>query len=211
MPDDQLYRLFPFLTSLKSEIETDRPNRPQIARLPKGQVIFEAGDPCRIIPFLLQGEIRVFTLGENGREMTLYRIRPGESCILSISSLMSQSAIPAIAQVEEEISALVVPAPQFHHWMENYAPIRKFAYALMTQLLASVITTVDEVAFRRMDERIMELIEERADEAGEVFLTHQQIAVELGSSREVVSRILKDFEHKGRVSLGRGQLKLLEP
>lgn len=208
MNNDLLFQQFPFLSALRAEIEADRPNRPQMTSLPQGQVIFEAGDPCRIIPFMLQGEIRVFTLGENGREMTLYRIHPGESCILSISSLMAQSNIPAIAQTESEVKALVVPAEQFHQWMDKYPQVRQFSYGLMAQMLASVITTVDEVAFRRLDERIEELLEERADDQGEIHLTHQQVAVELGSSREVVSRILKDFEHKGRLELGRGLIRL---
>ena len=210
MDYQQLYQQFPFLQALKEELKHDNPNHPQLASLPKGQVIFEAGDPCTIIPLLLKGEIRVFSLGENGREMTLYRIHPGESCILSISSLLSRSNIPAIAQVESDIQALVIPAELFYRWMNKYEPLREFVYGLMSQMLASVITTVDEVAFRRLDERIMELLEERVDAQGEVHLTHQQIAVDLGSSREVVSRILKDFEHKGRVELGRGMVHLLK-
>jgi len=210
MPMDYqpLYQRFPFLKSLAGEIESPRPNQPQMASLPKGQVIFETGDPCTIIPFLIEGEIRVYSLGENGREMTLYRIYPGESCILSISSLMSKTQIPAIAQVESDITALVVPAPLFYQWMNKYEPLRGFTFGLLAQMLSNVITTVDEVAFRRLDKRIEELLEERADQTGQVYLTHQQIAVELGSSREVVSRILKDFEHKGRVELGRGLVTL---
>jgi len=208
MSYDSLYKQFPFLSALKSEIEAERPGKPQIAKIPKGHVIFEAGDPCRVIPFILSGEIRVFALSESGREMTLYRINPGESCILSISSLMAQSAIPAIAQAETDITALVVTADRFYQWMNRFEVVRGFAYGLMASMLAMVISTVDEVAFRRLDERIIEFLKKHQLE-GKVSMTHQHIAIELGSSREVVSRILKDFEHRGLVELARGQITLL--
>jgi len=208
MQKQALLEKFPFLKSFEDQLESTNPNHPQIATIPKGQVIFEADDPCTIIPLLIEGEIRVYSLGETGREMTLYRIHPGESCILSISSLLSQSNIPAIAQVEKDITALVIPASLFSQWMDRYEPLRHFVYSLLSQMLASVITTVDEVAFRRLDERIIELLEENLDAENRVHMTHQQIAVELGSSREVVSRILKDFEHKGKVELHRGSVQL---
>jgi len=208
MKKQALLQQFPFLKAFQDELDPTSPHHPQLVTIPKGQVIFEANDPCTIIPLLVEGEIRVFSLGETGREMTLYRIHPGESCILSISSLLSQSNIPAIAQVEKEITALVIPAPLFLKWMDKHEPIRHFVYALISKMLANVITTVDEVAFRRLDERILELLEANTDDAQAIHMTHQQIAMELGSSREVVSRILKDFEHKGKVELGRGLIYL---
>ncbi|MDA8168406.1 MAG: Crp/Fnr family transcriptional regulator [Nitrospiraceae bacterium] len=184
-------------------LETARPGN-----LPAGALIYSEGDPCSSIAFVLSGAIRVYKAGENGREITLYEIGPGETCILNASCILSGLSYPANAVTIEETEALLVPASSFRSLMRESEAMRDFVFSLVSSRLSSVMALVEEVAFGKMDERIYEYIKERAAD-GVLNTTHQKIADGLGTSREVVSRILKDFERKGRASLSRSSIRLL--
>ncbi len=172
--------------------------------LPKGAQIFAEGDPCQMVAFVLEGQVRVFKLSENGREMSLYRIAPGDSCILSISSLLSNLPLAAIAKVEEPIQALTLPSPLFAKLMKEEPAMQTFVFGLLSRRLSEVLSTVEEIAFHRVDERMVKYLCNLPRQGKEIETTHLKIAVEVGTSREVVSRILKDWESRGLVELGRG-------
>ena len=194
---------FSSLEPLTSELE-----KIGIAKLPKGAEIFAEGDPCTMIAMVLKGIVRVYKLSESGREMTLYRIHPGESCILSISSLLSQKPLGAIAVVEEDVEAYAIPAATFSSWMKIKPCMQDFVFDLLSRRLSEVLTTVEEVAFHRLDERILKYLVSLPKENQEVKTTHQKIAVEVGSSREVVTRTLKDLQSQGLVENHRGAILL---
>ncbi len=171
--------------------------------------LYWEGDICSGIAFVLGGDIRVYKCGESGREITLYEIGPGETCILNASCLVGNIAYPANAVTTSTCQLLLISAHEFRRLLDTDATMRAFVFALLSQRLTEVLALVNEVAFGRLDDRLMEYLVEKSA-AGLLAATHQKIANDLGSSREVVSRLLKDFERRGRVQLARNEIRVLE-
>lgn len=181
-----------------------------LSSIPPGKDVFVEGDSVQAIPLLISGVVRVYQIGETGREVTLYRFRPGESCVLSANAILRRQSFPAIATVEETAEAVMIPAEAFREWVRRYELWRDFYFDLVSQRLASVMGIVEEVAFRRLDARVASLLRGRAEKENPVRLTHQEIASELGSSREVISRILEDFSGRGLIRTERGAVEILD-
>ncbi len=201
--------LLPFLADRSAPLTQAFISQATLLRLPVNATIFSTGDACSAFAVLAAGTVRVFTIGETGREITLYRFSRGESCILTASCILSTQEFPAIAVVEAPAAAFSVGSTVFQSWIDTYRPWRTYVFQLLAQRLSSVMSVIDEVAFRRMDVRIAEFLLRQFTVANPVLhLTHQQIAAELGTSREVVSRILADFAASELVHLGRGSLTL---
>lgn len=181
-----------------------------VRSLPAGQYVCHEGDNCGALPLLLAGRARVHKVAESGRELTLYRIEPGESCVLTASCIMSDIPFPALAITETEVEALLVPAAAVRAWMGESAAWRNYVFELVAHRLADVIAVVEEVAFRRMDARVAALLLDMGAADSIARTTHQELAVELGSSREVISRILRDLENEGLIRRTRGEIVLLD-
>ncbi len=204
--------ILPFLRDPAAAIARDFTAQATLLRLPAGATIFAEGDECSAFAVLAGGQVRVFKIGETGREITLYRFGRGESCILTTSCVLSQRNFPAIATVEHDATAFVVGQTTFRDWIDRYSPWRDYVFQLLSQRLATVMAIVDEIAFRRVDVRLAEFLLRHAQgDPPTVSATHQQIAAELGTSREVVSRILADFSDDGLISSGRGQIVVRNP
>jgi len=180
------------------------------ARIPAGRDVFLEGDRVDGIALLLSGVVRVYKIGETGREITLYRFGTGQSCILTANAILSSNNFPAIATVEQEAEAVIVPADVFRDWVKRHDLWREFVFDLLSQRLATVMEIVDEVAFRRMDARLAAFLLARCRVQNPIRITHQQIAAELGSSREVISRLLEDLAARGLVRSGRGEVEVLD-
>ncbi len=177
--------------------------------IPRDARVYAEGDACSAIAFILSGEIRVYKVGETGREITLYEIGPGETCILNASCILAHTSYPANAVAISDVNVLLVPSAEFRSLVMNHEGMRDFVFTLLSRRLATVMELVEEVAFGRMDQRLMDyLIEKSKNSALET--THQKIANDLGTSREVVSRLLKDFERKKQVKLSRNSIALLK-
>jgi CRP/FNR family transcriptional regulator len=203
--------LLPFLTDSTTPAARAFTEQATLMRFPAGTTVFEEGDICSIFTILATGQVRVFTIGETGREITLYRFARGESCILTTSCILSAEQFPAIATVEQDVEAYVVPDTAFHEWINTFQPWRTYIFQLLSRRLATVMAVLDAVAFRRMDARIAEFLLQRIAPAQPALsLTHQQIAADLGTSREVVSRILSDFADDGLVQIGRGVVTVID-
>jgi CRP/FNR family transcriptional regulator len=200
-------RLFPIFSGELAEAFARHASRRVVA---KGSVVYEQGFPCESVPFLVSGVIRVYKIGESGREVTLFRVYPGQTCILSTSCGVSGATYPAIAEAEEDLELYTVPALLFREWVLRYPALHQFMCALLSSRLAETMLIVEEVAFRRVDMRLAEWLLRASEPPRPSALeaTHAQIAVELGSAREVISRILKDFERHGYLSLGRGRIEV---
>lgn len=207
---DRVVVALPFLRLADGEIAREFRQHAYMARIPAGRDVFVEGDRSEAIALLLSGVVRVYKIGETGREITLYRFGNGESCILTANAILSRQTFPAIATVEEDADAVMIPAETFRDWVRRYDLWRDFVFGLLSQRLSSVMTTIDEVAFRRMDARVAAFLLERSDESGTVRHTHQEIAADLGSSREVVSRILEGLAAEGLVRRGRGTVEILD-
>ncbi len=207
---DRIAQALPFLKNQDSNVAREFRQAAYYARIPAGKDVFVEGDAVQSIALMLSGNVRVYKIGENGREITLYRFGLGESCILTANAIMNQQTFPAVALVESEAEVIMVPAETFRDWMRRYEEWRTFLFDLLSQRLAAVMSIVDEVVFHRMDARVAALLLRRADQGSVISVTHQEIAGELGSSREVISRILEGFESAGSISSSRGQIEILD-
>ncbi len=207
---ERIRRVLPLLERGGAELARELKEQAFYARIPAGKDVFLEGDRVEAIALLISGVVRVYKIGETGREITLYRFGDGESCILTANAIMSRRDFPAVATVEKDAEAVMVPAETFRGWVRRYDPWREFVFDLLSERLSTVMAVVEEVAFRRMDTRLARLLVERARRSETVHLTHQEIAAELGSSREVISRLLEDFSERGLVKVGRGEIEVVD-
>jgi len=165
------------------------------------------GDQCTDFVLMLSGEKRIFKMGGTAREITLYEIGSGDICVLNASCILSNTRLPANAATIAESEVLLLPAERFLDMTARHAEMRAFVHSHINAGLASVMTLISEIVFGKTDERLKDYLIEKS-ENGTVRKTHQQIANDLGTSREVVSRLLKDFERQGLTRLARNSIEL---
>lgn len=207
---DRIIKGMPFLQGASPSFIEEFRRATFLAHIPAGRDVFLEGDRIEAIAILISGVVRVYKIGETGREITLYRFGNGSSCILTANAILNQTTFPAIATVEQDAEAVMIPANIFREWVSRHEIWRTFVFDLLSQRLSTVMAVVDEVVFHRMDRRIAALLVERGENQNPVRITHQEIASELGSSREVISRLLEDFISEGYVQSGRGMIEILD-
>lgn len=174
-----------------------------------GRTLFRAGDACAGYLLVLEGSLRVSLQGESGHAILLYRVGPGESCVLTTTCLLGGQSYPAEGVVEAPVRGLLVPLATVEALLDSSKAFRRFALAQIGGRLAELLALVSEVAFRRMDARLADWLAERSARLGpRLEVTHEAIAKELGTAREVVSRLLKELERRGHLRLGRGTILL---
>ena len=178
--------------------------------VPAGTSIFNPGSPCQHYLLVIEGSVRVQLVAENGREVVLYRVRNGESCILTTSCLLSAEHYPAEGIAETEVKALALPQSAFNEGLDQSPAFRRFVFANLGQRFAAVVTRMEEVAFHSIDSRLADALLKRSDQHAHAAITHQALALELGTAREVISRHLKRFEAQGWVQLSRGTITLID-
>jgi CRP/FNR family transcriptional regulator len=176
----------------------------QRARLGAGQYFFHRGSTVDVFAVLEAGALRVFATGDNGREITLYGVAPHECCLVNVLCLMSNMRSPATAVAEEDSTAVLFPKDRFLKWVDQRADVRSFVFGIMNTRVVGMMTLIEEVAFQRLDCRLATCLLQRMDAGGVVAATHEAIAGDLGTAREVVSRLLKSFEREEAVALTRG-------
>ena len=200
----------PILLKADSSFVREFQQAASFARIPAGRDVFLEGDRVESIALLISGVVRVYKIGETGREITLYRFGNGSSCILTANAILSHQTFPAVATVEQDAEAVMIPADTFRNWVKRHDLWREFVFDLLSQRLSTVMAVIDEVVFQRMDRRVASLLLERAKTRNPLRVTHQEIAAELGSSREVISRLLEDFASEGSIHSGRGVVEVLD-
>ena len=201
---DRLTTLYPALAGLPAERLAALLPSQAIMHLPAGTQVFAEHQPCQGFPLLLEGSIKVIKLASNGRELMLYRVAPGGSCIISSSCLLGHTDYNARGIAETPLTLLALPVGAFAALMVEHPPFRDFVFHLFADRIGELMQLVEEVAFARLDQRLAKLILARNETT--LNVTHQQLADELGSVREIVSRLLKGFAAQGLVTLGREQL-----
>ncbi len=206
----QALHTLPILSQANPQLVEDFKRTAYFARIPAGRDVFVEGDEVEAIALLVSGVVRVYKVGETGREITLYRFGLGESCILTANAILSRQAFSAIATVEEAAEAIMIPAVTFRAWVQDYELWRDFLFTLLSQRLSIVMEIVDEVAFRRMDIRVAVFLFEQSKRHNPISITHQEIAAELGSSREVISRIVEQLATKDIIRVVRGSIEVLD-
>lgn len=205
---ERLRALYPALASL-DDVRFDRLlGEAHVLEVPSGAVLFDEESPCQAFPLLVEGTIRVSKLGSNGRELQLYRVVPGEACIVTSSCLLGQVAYNARGVAETPIVAVALPQPVFSRLLSEHPPFRDYVFGLFAERIAELMQLVEAVAFQRLDQRLATLL---LGKGRVIHVTHQALADELGSVREIVSRLLKTFAEQGLVSLGREQIEIVDP
>ena len=199
---------FPDLAELEGSAKELLLKYARIVEAPVGTIGYREGGPCGAYVMRLAGRSRVFKMSTSGREILLYRVNAGETCVITTTCLLGNSDYPASTIVEEAITDVIIPAAAFNQLMIDSKVFRTFVMTNYGALISDLIVLLDEVAFHNLDARLAKLLLEAGSDS--VKRTHQQIADELGTAREVVSRQVKRFEQKNWVALGRGQVEILD-
>lgn len=205
---EKVLDLYPPLSGLSGERMRALFAPQAVMHLPAGTQVFAEHQPCQGFPLLLEGSIKVVKLAASGRELMLYRVAPGGSCIISSSCLLGHTDYNARGIAETPLTLVVLPVASFSALMLEHAPFRDFVFHLFAERIGELMQLVEEVAFARLDQRLAKLLLARNETL--LNVTHQQLADELGSVREIVSRLLKGFAAQGLVSLGREQLTIVD-
>jgi CRP/FNR family transcriptional regulator, anaerobic regulatory protein len=197
---------FPPLLQLEASARDILAKSARIVEAPIGTIGYREGGACGAYVMRLAGQSRVYKMSTSGREILLYRVAAGETCVITTTCLLGHSNYPASTIVEEAITDVIIPAAAFNQLMIDSAIFRTFVMTNYGVLISDLIVLLDEVAFHSLDARLAKLLLD----SGSVTIsrTHQLIADELGTAREVVSRQLKRFEQKGWVALGRGHVEI---
>lgn len=178
---------------------------------PAGAAIFREGSSCSSYLILLSGSVRVRKTGANGREIVLYRVEAGETCVVTTACLMANIDYDAEGIAETDIQARALPVGAFRSLLAESASFREFVFRAYGTRIADLLLVIEEVAFGRIEQRLASHLLNLGGKSGEMRGTHQDLAVELGTAREVVSRQLKEFERQGWVLMSRGSVRIVAP
>lgn len=179
----------------------------RIVTLPPGMRAFEPGSPCSAYLLVLDGAVRVQMIADTGREIVLYRVKSGETCVLTTACLLGEEPYAAEGIVEADTQAVAIPFGSFRAYMNEIPGFRAFVFQGLGRRLTDILATMESAVFHRVDARLARFILDKG-RLGPIAATHQEIAGEIGTAREVISRHLKAFERSGLVSLARGEIRL---
>jgi CRP/FNR family transcriptional regulator len=200
---------FEGLQALAPDIARDLEARSQLVRLAAGTVVFAPGQQAANLLLLLSGSVRVQQRSESGREVFLYRVHAGESCVLTTACMLAEVDYSAEALAETDIEAVAIPRVLFDDLAGRSAQFRSFVFQSYARRITDLFGLIDDIVFQRMDVRLATRLLELAHD-GLVQATHQALAVELGSAREVISRLLGEFQRRGWITQARGEVRLLD-
>ena len=198
-------KLFPAL--LEQQLEANGIRK----TLPAETILLQENTYIRSIPIVLSGSIRVMRQDEEDKEILLYYIKPGESCIMSFLAGIHEDTSKVRAVVEEEAEVLFVPVAKASEWIRQFPEWTDFIFKLYHQRFEELLSVVNAIAFQQLDRRIIELLKKKTQiyQSGQISITHQQLAEELGTTREVISRLLKQMEKKAMIRLSRNKITVL--
>ncbi|MDB5151364.1 MAG: Crp/Fnr family transcriptional regulator [Mucilaginibacter sp.] len=182
----------------------------QLASFNKGDVIVRDGQYVKFLPIVLKGAIRVFQQSED-REILLYYVRAEETCTMSLAAAYFNNKSTSHGEVTEPTDVLIFPASLIHQWQLKYPSWNRYVMQMFRTRYDQLISSLQEVAFEHIDVRVLEYLKNTACKEDSKFinLSHQQLADELGTTRVVISRILKEYEHQKKIKLFRGRVELL--
>lgn len=200
---DELQSALPFFTD--PELLRQILAKGKIHQLNPGDVLMEPGKYVKMVPIVLDGYIKVLRMDEDGKELFLYYLDPGETCALSLTCCNASKPSEIKAVVEEKTTIIAIPIESHEEWTSEFKQWKDFVSTTYQTRFNEMLAALDAVAFKRMDQRLMQYIVTRMKQGktNELHITHQEIATELGTSREVISRLLKQLEKKRWIELGR--------
>lgn len=205
-----LEEYFPFWKQITGE-QREQFNRCAIKKnIKKGTTVYQGEDECIGILIVEKGQLRVFTISEEGKEITLYRLLPRDVCLLSASCVMRGIQFQVMVEAASDTQVIQIPAGVYRSMMDVSAPVANYTNELMAEKFSDVMWLMDQVLYKRLDSRIAAFLLEELEEGDSLSITHDQIARHLGSAREVVTRMLKYFQSEGLVALSRGTIRVLD-
>lgn len=205
---DDLKKIFPsFSDELINEIETNATRQ----SYKSGDVIMRTGQYINNTLLILKGQIKIYREGENGGEFLMYYLQPGQACAVSMICATKSQTSQIMAKVVEDVDLIMIPLTLMEKWMMEHRSWYEFVIFTYRTRFEEVLEVIDNIAFRAMDERLEFYLKRHADACGskDLKLSHQEIATELNTSREVISRLLKKMEQRGLVKLHRNHMQLL--
>jgi CRP/FNR family transcriptional regulator len=204
---DRLAALYPPLVEIDAaERDAVLAHETQQALVPAGTLLFQEGAPCRGFPLVVSGAVRVARGSTGGRTLELYRVTPGELCVVSTSCLFGHTTLAAHGQAAEATELVLLSPAGFERWV-RHEPFRRFVFGVFADRLADLMALAEAVAFQRLDQRLAHALLGRGTS---VHTTHQALADELGTVREIVTRLLKRFERAGWLRLARERIDVLD-
>lgn len=201
---------FPGLSQLDESIKEHLLARSEIIEIATGSRAFEAGKISKDMLFLLKGTVRVQQTSSSGRQIVLYRIHAGESCVMTSACLFSYQTNTAEGIAEVPVEVASIPKLLFDELLAKSAAFRDFVFYSFSKRVNDLLEVVDDVAFKRLDVRLAHKLLELSNEEGEVITTHQKMSIELGSAREVISRQLQFFQQQGWIETSRGKINIID-
>lgn len=210
---EELARLFPVWDKLSAAERESLAPAVHARRFSKGENIHGTGDSCLGFLILKSGRLRAYLLSDSGREVTLYYLNAGEMCLFSASCMMRNVQFDIYIDAKEDTDVLQIPAPAFKNLMEKSLPVSRYVNDLMATHLTDVMWLMEQILFKRLDERLAALLLEDAKGSPEnaVTATHEELAERLGSAREAVTRMLRYFQTEKLVKLSRGEIRIVNP
>lgn len=199
---------FSGLSRLPDEIRADLEAGSQIVSVPRGTQIFAPGQTADNLWLLLDGTVKVQQKSETGREVFLYRVHAGESCVLTTACMLAFEEYSAEGTTETDVTAAAIPRKVFDDLVARSRVFREFVFTAYSRRITDLFTLIDDIVFQRMDVRLAARLLELADGDGVVHATHAVLGTELGTAREVISRTLSEFQHRGWIEQARGELRL---
>lgn len=193
--------------SARNEIEKEG----IIMELKAGQMLMDIGGYIKYIPLVMKGMLKIMREDSDGNELLLYYIRPGETCAMSLTCCMGDAKSTVRAEVEEDVLILAIPIRFMDQWTNQFQSWKSFVMHTYQMRYEELLKTIDGIAFQKLDDRLERALKEKCTSLGtnSLVITHQELANELNSSREVISRLLKQMERKGKVKLGRHKIEVL--
>jgi len=198
---------FSFYNKLSDEAKQLIQDNAMEVNMPKGMELFFQGDTCKDILFLTDGSVRVYRLHESGQEITLYFLEAGEQCNVNLNSAFTDTPAVGTAVSVSELKGYMLPAHLVKQLYTTEPAYQQFVFELFALRLESMAGLVEDVRFKKLDHRLLDWLHEQDENP--ISTTHEKVASHLGTSREVISRLLKEFEHNGILKLHRGKIEVL--
>jgi CRP/FNR family transcriptional regulator len=208
---ETLLQQYPDFLNLKEPSWSNILKPSQKKHIPAGTFIFRETEVCTNFMWMLEGTVRVFKHSPGGREITLYRVTPGELCVLSLQCLMGGGGFPAVAVAETDLVGLALSKTEFDNAIDESREFRRYLINFLSHRLGDVVQLVSDVTFQRLEIRLTCLLGQlfKKADGGPIQITHAKLAHELGTTREMISRILKELENKQCIQLARGEIHLV--
>lgn len=201
---------FDGLSRLEPAVRDVLTRKSAVVAVPEGTVIFGPGKSPENLLLLLEGRVRVQQVSEAGREIVLYRVEAGQSCVLTTACLLAHEDYSAEGIAETDLRAVAIPRAVFDELVSQSAEFRNFIFTAFSRRITDLFQVIEDIAFQRVDIRLAQRLLDLARGTGQIRATHQQLAVELGTAREVVSRQLGEFQRRGWIRQSRGVIDLLD-